>query len=70
MTIAQMHAELLREPRPVEANDVRCDMEAPGWRLAWQLDGGRRQEKFGPVFLHLSQAHAAAVILREAHGLQ
>jgi len=66
---AQLRTTLLREPRPAEANDVRLAMEPPGWRLAWQLEGGRRQEPLGPIFMRVSDAHQAAVELRMAHGL-
>ena len=66
---AQLRTTILREPRPAEAHDVRLVMESPGWRCAWQLDGGRSHESFGPIFLHVAQAAEAAREVRLAHGL-
>lgn len=66
---ADLRTTLLREPRPGDANDVRVGMDGGGWRLAWQRDGGRRPELFGPIFVHVSHAAAAAREVRQAHGL-
>jgi hypothetical protein len=65
---AALRTTLLRETRPADAGDVRVTMEGPGWRLCW-IKQGRIEEPFGPIWLHLSQAHQAAVELRMAHNL-
>jgi len=65
---AALRTTLLKEPRPSDAGDVRVAMESPGWRLIW-IRQGRIEERFGPIFLHVSQAAEAAQELRLAHGL-
>jgi hypothetical protein len=65
---AQLRSELLTEPRPAEARDVRVTLGDRGWRCVWILDG-KTSEPFGPPFAMVSDAAAAARLVREAHQL-
>jgi hypothetical protein len=68
---AQVRSELLQEPRPADADwcGVVFGPGDRGWRLSW-LRQGRIEQPFGPVFLHVSEAAAAAHLLRQAHLLE
>jgi len=65
---AQLRSELLTVPRPAEARDVRVTLGERGWTCVWVKDG-RTAEPFGPPFALVSDAAAAARLVREAHQL-
>lgn len=64
---AAVRSGLLLEPRPAAADDVRVTRVAGAWRVCWIT--GKDREAFGPPFAQVSDATAAARLVREAHGL-
>ncbi len=66
---AQLRSSLLTEPRPSDADDVCVTRERDGWwRIAWWR-AGLTPEPFGPPFASATEACAASLDVRTAHGL-
>lgn len=68
---AQLRSSLLLEPRPSDADwcGVTLAPDSRGWQVSW-LRQGRIEQPFGPTFLHVGEAAAAAHLLRQAHLLE
>lgn len=68
---ATLRSTLLHEPRPSDADwcGVVFGRGDRGWQLSW-LRQGRIEQPFGPRFMHVAEAAAAAKLLRQAHLLE
>lgn len=63
---ALQRTELLQTPRPVDADDVRIALVGRDWHCVWIA--GKQATPFGRPFSHVSEAAAAARMVRDMLG--